>query len=142
MKKAWKIVGHVVVGVLLTVYVAVALANYSVVQSYLGTAVGHRLSNEWGGTVKIGALHAMPWDHLIINNFLMVAPDGDTIFDVERLSVHFKRFPYETNHLSLERVYMRNGYYHLGITYDSVADRHSINMQYIFDCYASDEPKE
>lgn len=130
------------VGVLLTVYVAVALANYSVVQSYLGTAVGHRLSNEWGGTVKIGALHAMPWDHLIINNFLMVAPDGDTIFDVERLSVHFKRFPYETNHLSLERVYMRNGYYHLGITYDSVADRNSINMQYIFDCYASDEPKE
>ena len=142
MKTAWKIVWRVLAGLLLTVYVAVALLNYSLVQSYLGTAAGHRLSREWGGTVKIGALHAMPWDHLVLNNFLLVSPDNDTIFDVERLSVHFKRFPYEKMHLSLDRVYMRNGYYHLAIRYDSVADRQTMNMQYIFDHYASDKPKE
>ena len=142
MKKAWKIVWHVVVGVLLTAYVAVALVNYSVVQSYLGTLAGQRLSREWGGTVKIGALHAMPWDHLIVNDFLLVSPVGDTIFDVERLSVHFKRFPYEKMHLSLDRVYMRNGYYHLGVSQDTATGEYYMNMQYIFDRYATDEPKE
>ena len=119
-------------GLLLTVYVAVALVNYSVVQSYLGTMASERLSREWGGTVKIGALHAMPWDHLIIDNFLMVSPTNDTIFDVERLSVHFKRFPYDKMHLTLDRVYMRNGYYHLGINEDTVTGKSYINMQYIF----------
>ena len=38
MKMLWKIVWRVMLGLLLTVYVAVALVNYSVVQSYLGAA--------------------------------------------------------------------------------------------------------
>ena len=142
MKTVGKILWRVTVGLLLTVYVAVALLNYSVVQSYLGSAVGQRLSREWGGTVHIGALHAMPWDHLIVNNFLLVSPDDDTIFDVERLSVHFKRFPYEKMHLSLDRVYMRNGYYHLGLSEDSITGQININLGYIIDHYASDDPKE
>ena len=75
MKTAWKKLWRVAVGLLLTVYVAVALLNYSVVQSYLGTAVGNHFSREWGGTLKIGALHAMPWDHLILNDVLLVSPD-------------------------------------------------------------------
>ena len=142
MKRALKIVGRVVLGLLLTVYVAVAVVNYSVVQSYLGTAVGHRLSQEWGGTVRIGALHAMPWDHLILNNVLLVSPDNDTIFDIERLAVHFKRFPYKDMALKIDRVYMRNGYYHLAVTEDTLTGMPRINMQYIFDHYASATPHE
>ncbi len=142
MKRVWKIASRVLLGLLLTVYVAVALVNYSVVQSYLGTAVGHRLSSDWGGTVKIGALHAMPWDHLILNNVLLVHPDGDTILNVERLRLQFKRFPYEKNHLSFDHVYLRNGYYHLAISEDTINNRTVTNLQYIFDHYALDEPKE
>ena len=104
-------------GVLLTLYVAVAALNYSVVQSYLGAAAGRMFSSQWGGTVRIGSLHAMPWDHLMADNVLMVAPDGDTILDVKHLRVHFRRFPYSKMHLELDRVSLRDGYYHLAITH-------------------------
>lgn len=142
MKRAWKIVRRVTLGLLLTVYVAVALLNYSVVQSYLGTAASQRLTREWGGTVKIGALHFMPWDHLVLNDLLLVAPDNDTILRAERLSVHFKKFPYSKNHLSLDRVYMRNGYYHLVLTEVPGEPLPRINLQYIFDHYGTAEPLE
>ena len=140
MKKAWKIARGVVIGLLLTVYVAVALINYSVVQSYLGTAAGHYLSKEWGGTVKIGALHAMPWNHLIINNLLLVSPDNDTIFDVKRLSVRFKGFPYSDMHLTLDRVMMRNGYYHLAVSEVNDSGMSVTNLQYIIDYYSKEPP--
>ena len=117
MKKALKIVGYALLAVVLAVYVCVALANYSVVQSYIGAEVGKRLSAEWGGKVKIGSVHIHPFNHLIANELLMVAPDGDTILDAEALRVHFKRFPFKDNKLELGRVMLRNAYYHLA-TYD------------------------
>ncbi len=140
MKKGWKIAGRVVAGVLLTVYVAVAALNYSVVQSYLGTAAGRYLSREWGGEVKIGALHAMPWDHLILNHVLLVAPDGDTILNVERLSTSFKRFPLKGSTLSIDRVYLRDGYYHLAIREEEGRDLPVTNLQYIIDYYTDRKP--
>ena len=142
MKTVWKIVGRVVVGLLLTAYVAIALLNYSVVQSYLGTAAGRYLSREWGGTVKIGALHAMPWDHLILNNVLLVAPDNDTIFSAKRLRVHFKQFPYKEKHLTLDRIYLRQGYYHLAVTEDTVTGEPHTNLDYILEYYHLDKHRE
>ncbi len=115
MKKAWNITWRVVLAAMLTVYVCVALLNYSVVQSVIGGEVGRRLSAEWGGEVKIGSLHANPFNHLIANNLLMIAPDGDTILDAETLRVHFKRFPFRNNRLAMSRVYLKNAYYHLAI---------------------------
>ena len=141
MRTVWKIAGRVLAGLLVTVYVAVALVNYSVVQSYLGTAVGQRLSREWGGTVKIGALHAMPWDHLILNNVLLVSPTDDTLFTAERLGVHFKKFPYRNLHLSLDRVYLRNGYYHLAVSDDLLTGKNVTNLQYIIDYYLKGRPR-
>ncbi|MCR5445266.1 MAG: translocation/assembly module TamB [Bacteroidales bacterium] len=135
MKKGWKIAGRVFVGLLLTVYVAVAAVNYSVVQSYLGATAGHYFSREWGGEVKIGSLHAMPWDHLMLNNVLLVAPDNDTILDVKRLNIRFKRFPMKDRTLSLDRVLLRNGYYHLAIREAEGYERPVTNLQYIIDYY-------
>ena len=142
MKKAWKITRGVLAGLLLTVYVAVALVNYSVVQSYLGTAAGRYFSKEWGGTVKVGALHAMPWDHLILNNVLLVAPDNDTLLDVKSLRIHFKRFPYNANHLMLDRVYLRGGYYHLAVRETADGTSTVTNLQYIIDYYSNGQSPE
>lgn len=151
LKKILKIAGRVAMGVLLTVYVAVAALNYSVVQSYLGMAVGEYFSREWGGQVKIGSLHATPWDHLIADNLLMVDPYGDTILDAKRLSVRFRRFPFKggdiddgginTGTLTMDRVYLRDAYYHLAITEDSVTGRDEINLQHIID-YFNDGRKD
>ena len=113
VRTAWKIIGRTLAGVGLAIYCLVALANYSLVQSYAAAEVGRRLSETWGGKVSIGSLHADPFDHLIANNLLMVAPDGDTILDARTLRVRFKRFPYRGNRLELSSVYLRDAYYYL-----------------------------
>lgn len=128
--------GKTILGLLLIVYIAVALANYSVVQSYLGCLAGDYFSKEWGAKVKIGSLHAMPFDHLLLDNILMVAPDGDTILDAETLRVRFKRFPYSDNKLELSSVYLRNAYYH----FESYG--HDINLNFIIDHYKKESPKK
>ena len=56
-----------VVGLLLGLYVLVALLNSSVVQSYLGAAAGSYFSKEWGGKVRIGALHFAPLSHIVLD---------------------------------------------------------------------------
>ena len=134
MKKALNITGRVLGGLLLAVWLAVAAANYSLVQSMLGAYAGSRLSAQWGGEVHIGALHAMPWSHLAADNVRLVAPDGDTLLDVKHLRLHFKHFPYEKNHISIDRVVLRDGYYHLAVR-KNPADEYETNLQYIFDYY-------
>ena len=135
MKKFWKITGRIALGLLLTVYVAVAMMNYSVVQSFAGRMAGNYFSKEWGGTVRIGSLHAMPWDHLLLDEVLLVAPDGDTIFDGESLHVTFRRFPFHDNGLDLRRVSLRNAYYHFESRHIDELDKNETNLQFIIDHY-------
>ena len=142
MKMLWKIVWRVLLGLLLTVYVAVALVNYSVVQSYLGAAASRYFSEQWGGEVHIGSLHAMPWDHLILRNVRLVPPDGDTILDVESLRVSFRKFPFHGDRLDVERVFMRNGYYYFRSDYDSARAMYVTNLQYIIDHYTEGQPPQ
>ncbi len=137
MKKAWKITTRALLALGLLLYVAVALVNYSVVQSYLGAAVGHHFSKEWGAEVRIGALHAMPFDHVILDNVLLVDPEGDTVFRGETLRVGFKRFPFRNHGLELDHVYLRNAYYHL-----VTGGGKKINLQFIIDYFKPKEPKE
>ena len=135
-----KITGRMLLGLGVTLYVIVALVNYSVVQSYLGTVAGQYFSREWGGELRIGALHAMPWDHLILDDVLMVAPDGDTVVDIESLRVSFRLFPFRNGGLELERVYLKNGYYHLVCNPPGENGRPTINLQYIIDYYTHGAP--
>ena len=126
-------------------YVTVAVLNYSIVQSYIGTVAGYRLSQEWGGEVKIGALHVMPWDHVILNNVLLVSPDNDTILDVESARLQFNHFPFKNrktgdnntrqSQLKFKSVYLGHGYYHLGITFDPKTNRNVTNLEYILQHY-------
>ena len=140
MKVLCKIVGRVLLGLLLTVYVAVALLNYSLVQSYVGAAAGQYFSREWGGEVHIGAMHAMPWNHLILNNVRIVAPDGDTLLNVESLRVSFHRFPLKDGGLQVDRVSLRNGYYHFSSHIEEGHPLPVTNLQYIIDYYSHGEP--
>ena len=137
-------------GLLLTVYIAVAAVNYSVVQSYIGTAAGDYFSKEWGGKVKIGSLGMMPWDHLILHEVLLVAPDGDTIFDCETLRLRFKRFPFragdmgdggqDAGTLSFDRVYLSRAYYHLAISEKEDDPTRSVtNLEFIISHYSSND---
>ena len=136
VKKTWKIVRRVLLTLGLTVYILVALVNYSVVQSYLGALAGSYFSKEWGGKVYIGSLHAMPFDHLIADDILWVSPTGDTLLVAEKLSVSFESFPYSKNRLELDRVCLKNAYYHFA-TKD-----HKTNLQFLIDYYRKERKKK
>ena len=146
MKKVWKIIWRLLLGVGLTVYLAVALLNYSVVQSYLGALAGNYISKEWNCTLRIGSLHATPLDHLIANDILFVSPTGDTIFDGKTLRVSFRHFPYKKGNLeegglnvgtlALDRVYIGNAYYHFeSIAAKDSGSRATTNLQFIIDYF-------
>lgn len=136
-------------GVLLTIYVLVAVLNYSLVQSYVGTAAGDYFSKEWGGKVRIGSMGVMPLSHVVLHNVLLVAPDNDTILDCGTLRLGFTRFPFikgdlaeggkDAGTLRFDRVYLGNAYYHLAcheIDNPSNPKIHSAtNLQYIIDYY-------
>lgn len=125
---------RVLTTLLLTVYIVVALVNYSVVQSYLGAWVGNYFSKEWGGKVAIGSLHAMPWDHLILDRVQWISPTDDTLFLCESLQVNFDRFPFHDNTLEMKRVTLKNTYYHLGINEDG------INLKFVIDYFKPEHP--
>ena len=131
----------------LVLYVAVALLNYSLVQSYLGSSAGNYFSKQWGGKVSIGSLHISPFDHLVAHNILLVAPDNDTILDAESLRLRFRHFPFRSGNikdgglnvgtLDLERLYLGNAYYHFASIVDSTTDKVHTNLQFIIDHYAT-----
>lgn len=133
-------------GIFLVLYLAVAAINYSVVQSVLGSVAGDYFSREWGGEVRIGSLHAMLWDHVVADNLLMVAPNGDTILDAGRLSVRFDKIPYSggdldeggrnTGTLAFKRVLLRDAYYHLDIHKDGATGKSKLNLDHIISYYS------
>ena len=123
-------------GVFLTIYVLVALANYSVVQSIAASWVSSYLSKETGGEIRIGSLGINLFNHVRMHNVLMCEPSGDTVFCCERLSVRFDEFPVSSDGLSLRRVSISNGYYYLGITEDG------INLKFLINYFKSEKKKE
>jgi len=136
VKKAWKIARRVLVSLGLTIYIIVALANYSVVQSVAGIVAGEYFSSEWGGKVHIGALHAMPFDHLIVDDILWVSPTNDTLLVADRLTASFDRFPYRGDGLELNRVSLHNAYYHFA------TENHKTNLQFLIDYYKKPRKKK
>ncbi len=136
MKKLWKIVRRVLLTLGLTIYILVALVNFSVVQSYLGALAGSYFSKEWGGKVYIGSLHAMPFDHLIADNLLWISPTGDTLLVADQLKASFRTFPYSDQTLDFDRVYLKNAYYHFAI------ENHKTNLQFLIDYFKSEKKKE
>lgn len=120
---------RVLLTLVLVLYILVALVNYSLVQSLAGSVAGAYFSKEWGGTVRIGSLHATPLDHVILDNVLWVSPTDDTLFVAENLSVSFRRFPFHDNGLDLEHVYLKNVYYHFS------SENHEPNFKFVIDYF-------
>lgn len=135
-RRWWRIGLRVASIPLLLVYIAVALCNYSVIQSYLGTAASRYFSREWGGKVKIASLHATPLGHVKLKGVELIAPTGDTIFAGERVDCHFKHFPVNGDGLEFSKVSITNAYYHLGFNGEK------INLRYIIDYFKSTKPRE
>lgn len=141
MKKGLLIFKRVVLGLLLGFYVLVALLNSTVVQSYLGAAVGSYFSKEWGGKVRIGALHFNPFSHIVLDKIELISPTNDTIYYGDRIACRFKHFPFHSDGLQFDRVMLRNGRYH----FESLRrpdGRMGTNLDFIIDYFATEGSSE
>ena len=135
-KKALYVVRRIVGYTFLAIYLIIAALNSTVVQSYIGAAVGNYFSKEWGGKVRIGALHASPISHVILEDIELISPTNDTIYYGERIACRFKRFPFHGDGLSFDRVSLRNGRYHLHC-FHYPSGESGINLDYIINYFAS-----
>ena len=84
---------RVVVSFFLLLYLLVAALNSTIVQSYLGAVVSDYFSKEWGGKVRIGALHASPFSHVILDKIELISPTNDTIYYGDRITCPFISVP-------------------------------------------------
>lgn len=134
--RALRIAGKVLLGLFLTVYVLVALVNYSVVQSLVGSWASSYLSKELKAEIHIGSIGFSVFDHVRLHNVLMCEPSGDTVLSCERLTVTFDGMPITSDGLYLRRVSLRNGQYNLRITEEG------INLKFIIDYFKSEKKKE
>lgn len=125
---------RVAIGLVLGLYVLIALLNSTVVQSYIGAAVGSYFSNQWGGKVRIGALHASPISHVILDKIELISPTDDTIFVGDRITCRFKRFPFHNSRLSFRSVELWNGRYHLH-TFRHPDGQSGINLDFIINYF-------
>ena len=107
----------------------VALLNYSVVQSLVGSAIGSHFSHEWGGTVKVGSVHINPFTHLTLHNVQLISPENDTILSAERIACRFNGLPVADGGIKMRSVLIRNTTFHL-----TAWDR-DICFKYIIDYY-------
>lgn len=132
-KRIGKILLRVVLACFLLVYVVVALLNYSVVQSIVGSFASDYFSNEWGGKVRVGSMGCNPMNHLVLRNVELINPGDDTIFVAGKLALRFDGFPYDSHGLRFSKVELKDVLYHLNI------DSSGINLKYIIDYYSSGE---
>lgn len=131
-----RLLGFVFVGL----YLIIALLNTTVFQSYLGAAASAYFSKEWGGKVRIGALHFSPISHVILDKIELISPTNDTIYMGDRISCSFKRFPFHSGHLDFDRVRLRNGRFHFA-SYRYPSGKSGINLDYIINYFAPKEPR-
>ncbi len=103
-------------GIVLLVYIVVALLNYSVVQSIAGSIAGNYLSQETHGVVKVGGISANLLGQVVVHDAILIDPAHDTVAYMHRVRCSFDRFPYHNHSLNFNKVVLRNGYFHFDNT--------------------------
>lgn len=136
LKRIGKILLRFALAIFLLVYVVVALVNYSVVQSVIGSVASDHFTNEWGGKVRIGSLGCNPMNHLVLRDVELIAPGDDTVCVARKIALRFDGLPFDSHGLTFSKVQLSDVLYHLSI--DSVG----LNLDFIINYYYSDEPSE
>lgn len=127
-----KILWRTLLTFFLVAYVAVALVNFSLVQSLVGSVASNHFSKEWGGKVRVGSVGFNPFYHLVLHRVELISPEGDTICNAVKIAMRFNKFPISQNGITADYVLLKDVYYHLKI------DSSGTNLQYIFDYFSND----
>ncbi len=140
LKKVFHILGKVLLTAVVLLYVAVALLNYSVVQSLAGHLVGKVLSEEWGGKVQVGSMNVNLFNSVRLRDVQLITPAGDTVADMRRLVVRYDEMPLQADGLHLKSVFIGPTYFHLHDKDDKLTLLQFVH--FLSDKFASDEEEE
>lgn len=110
------------------------MVNYSIVQSIAGSIASAKLTEAWGGTIRIGSIGINLLDHANLYDILVVSPENDTILQSERISVRLKGKPITQEGIHVDRVLVKNTEFHLHTDPNGV-----LNLKYIIDKFPKSE---
>ena len=121
LRGTMKVTGIVVLSLFVLLYVAVAVVNYSPVQTMLGSVASSKISEQWGGKFKVGAININLFNHLSLRDVEIIAPGGDTIVVAGHVGCQFNHFPFKrdkdnrykvASRLEVNYVNVDDAYYH------------------------------
>ncbi len=112
-------------------YITIALVNYSVVQNILGIAASSYFSKEWNSKVSVKSLNFNILNHLTLRDIELYTPEGDSVYVGEKIAIRFDEFPFSSNGIKVDRVFMKNAYY----CFEKYPDDKGINLNFIINHY-------
>ena len=101
------------VALFVTLYIAVALLNMSIVQSIAGSIASSYLSKDWGGTVRVGSMGINLANGVTLRGVQLITPANDTIANIGHLTVRFNSNPIQNYQVHLKSVFLTRAYFHL-----------------------------
>ena len=94
----------------MTVYIIVALVNYSVVQQIAGNIASAHFSKEWNTNVSIKSVNFNILNHITLRGIELYTPEGDSVYIGEKITIRFDELPITSKGIKIDRVYMKNAY--------------------------------
>lgn len=133
--KALKVSGKVLLGLLLFVYVLVALLNTTAVQSITAAKVADYFSKQWKTKFSIGALSVTPFINCGLKDVYLEDTCGNVLLKTSYLEANLLRMP-TTKKLVVRNVVIENSQCNL------IKENHKMNFQFIIDYFKSNKPKK
>ena len=135
IKKGLKIAGRTVLGVIIFVYLVVALVNTTPVQSFLASKAAEYFSKEWKTQVHIGALSVTPFINAGIKDICVKDLEGRILLKSSYIEAQLAKIP-SSDGVEVGKVKMYDTKCNL------IEQNGKFNFQFIIDYFASDKEKE
>lgn len=134
INKILKTIFGVISGVLILVYLVIALLNTTIVQSFTAAKVADFFSKEWNTKVSIGALNISPFITAGIKDIYVEDLQKDTLCYVSYVEANLKNIE-SAKHIVIRNAKLQNVVFNMDLT------KKGTNFQFIID-YFKGEKKE
>ncbi|MDD4545017.1 MAG: translocation/assembly module TamB domain-containing protein [Bacteroidales bacterium] len=135
IKKTLKVLAYSFLGILLVIYLLIALINTSFFQSLLASKLSDYFSKEWGTELRISAVNINIFDRVELFDVYLEDRKGDTILFSESVRVKLKGLP-SAKGINISNVNIKNTDFKLEI------QNSELNFGFILDYFKSDKPKD
>ncbi|GHT51849.1 DUF490 domain-containing protein [Bacteroidia bacterium] len=134
MKKARRITGIVLIGVVLLFTIPIVLLHIPYIQQRITHSITAFLEYKIGSKVSIGYTNFTPFNFLVLEDIYLEDQRGDTLLYAKNFSTGFDFLPLLQGKFHFSSMYMSDFEVHLAQTDDG-----NLNIQYIIDAFSSEK---